>query len=126
MTFGKIHYLEAGSGAPLILIHGGLSHASEWIPILKPLSKQYHLYVVDRPGHGLASAMVTKGADFRQNATVFIHTFMEGIGVPKASFIGSSMGGYFGICFDLERMAEKIEPCRRVEIYQNSGAFYMG
>lgn len=100
--FGKIHYLESGSGKALILIHGGLSHSSEWIPILKPLSEQYHLFIVDRPGHGLTDPIDYRGMDFRQSAIDFIDTFLEGIGVDKASFIGSSMGGYFGICFALE------------------------
>lgn len=100
--FGKIHYLESGVGSPLILVHGGLSHCSEWIPILKPLSEKYHLFVVDRPGHGLTSPRKNKAIDFRQNATEFIHTFMEGIGVPKAILVGNSLGGYFSICFALE------------------------
>ena len=52
----KIHYLELGQGDPLILVHGGLSHSSEWINILKPLSAHFNLFVVDRPGHGLSDA----------------------------------------------------------------------
>jgi len=100
--FGKIHYLESGQGSPLVLVHGGLGHSSEWIPLLKPLSERYHLFIVDRPGHGLTNPMENQGIGFRQNATAFIHTFMKGIGVPKAILIGSSMGGYFSICFALE------------------------
>ncbi len=30
----NVHYLELGEGKPLILIHGGLSHSSEWVTIL--------------------------------------------------------------------------------------------
>lgn len=100
--FGKIHFLESGVGRPLILVHGGLSHSSEWIPILTPLSEKYHLFVVDRPGHGLTSPRKNKGIGFRQSATQFIHTFMKGIGVPKAILIGNSLGGYFSLCFALE------------------------
>src|SRR5680860_194544 len=100
--FGKIHYLESGAGRPLILVHGGLSHSSEWIPIIKPLSERYHLFIVDRPGHGLTDPKEYQGIDFRQTAIDFLDTFMEGIGVSKASFMGSSMGGYFSICFALE------------------------
>jgi pimeloyl-ACP methyl ester carboxylesterase len=49
-----VHYLESGTGKPLIIIHGGGSNSNEWINILKPLSEQFHLYVVDRPGCGLS------------------------------------------------------------------------
>ncbi|SDE23554.1 2-hydroxy-6-oxonona-2,4-dienedioate hydrolase [Pricia antarctica] len=100
--FGQIHYLESGQGTPLVLVHGGLGHSSEWIPILKPLSERYRLFIVDRPGLGLTSPMENQGIGFRQNSTAFIHTFMKGIGVPKAILLGSSMGGYFSICFALE------------------------
>ncbi len=46
----NIHYLELGSGKPLILVHGGGGHSGDLISIMKPLAEHFHLYVVDRPG----------------------------------------------------------------------------
>lgn len=97
----KIHYLEFGRGKPLILIHGGLSHSIEWFSILKQLSSHFHLFVVDRPGHGLSDPINYSNVDYQKSAVDFIHAFMGSIGLQKASLLGNSMGGYFAICFGL-------------------------
>lgn len=104
----EVHYLEIGNGKPLILIHGGGSHSSEWINILKPLSINYHLYVVDRPGCGLTDSFDYTGVDFRESAVQFVSSFMNALGLEKASFVGQSMGGYFSICFSLQH-PERVE-----------------
>lgn len=98
----NVHYLEIGTGKPLVLIHGGGSHASEWINILKPLSTHYHLYVVDRPGCGLTDTIDYTGVDFRKSAVEFVNSFMNALELDNASFLGQSMGGYFSICFALQ------------------------
>lgn len=100
--FEEIHYLEIGKGKPLILLHGGGSHSSEWINILKPLSKHFHLYVVDRPGCGLNNSFNYRGVDLRKHAVDFVRSFLDAVSLKKASILGQSLGGYFGICFALE------------------------
>lgn len=104
----KVHYLEAGKGRPVIMIHGGGSHASEWINIMKPLAAQYRLYVVDRPGCGLSGGINYRGVDFRRSAVDFVRSFMDAIGLPKATLVGNSMGGYFSIVFAME-FPERVE-----------------
>lgn len=104
----KVHYLEMGSGKPLILIHGGGSHSSEWINILKPLSENFHLYVVDRPGCGLSDTFIYGDTDMPRHAVEFIHSFMESVAIKKALFMAQSMGGYFSICFAL-KYPQKVE-----------------
>lgn len=98
----KVHYLEKGEGKPVIMIHGGGSHASEWINILKPLAEHYHLYVVDRPGHGLTDPINYRGVDYRKSAVEFVRSFMDAAGLSRAVFVGNSMGGYFSVSFALE------------------------
>lgn len=104
----KIHYLEIGQGDPLILLHGGGSHTSEWVPILNRLSQQFHCYVVDRPGCGLSDTINYRGSDYQKSAVDFIDSFMKALQLKKALFLGNSMGGYFSICFALKR-PEKVQ-----------------
>ncbi len=104
----KIHYLELGSGDPLIIVHGGLSHSSEWINILHPLSQKFKLYVVDRPGHGLSDPIDYRGSDYRKSAVDFLRSFMDALGLEKANFMGNSMGGYFTISFAMD-FPERVE-----------------
>src|SRR5437868_1327123 len=39
--------LEAGSGPPLLLLHGTGGHAESWIRNVLPLSADFHVYAVD-------------------------------------------------------------------------------
>lgn len=104
----NVHYLELGTGQPLIMIHGGGSNSGEWINILKPLSEHFKLYVVDRPGCGLTDGIDYRGVAFRESAVDFVKSFMDALGLKKASIVGQSMGGYFGICFAM-RYPERVE-----------------
>ncbi len=103
-----IHYLELGKGDPLIFLHGGGSHASEWIPILKHLSDYFHCFVVDRPGCGLSDHINYRGLDYRQSAVDFTGSLMDALGLEKTRIIANSMGGYFSICFALD-FPERVE-----------------
>jgi pimeloyl-[acyl-carrier protein] methyl ester esterase len=46
------HVEIIGQGQPLVMIHGWGMHSGVWQHLLKTLSKQYMLYLVDLPGHG--------------------------------------------------------------------------
>lgn len=47
-----VGYLEAGQGAPLVLIHGVGMNASAWYPQFEALSRRYRVIALDMPGHG--------------------------------------------------------------------------
>lgn len=72
----NIHYLKSGSGEPLILVHGGGDHSSEWFNIIKPLSKHFQLYIVDRPGCGLSDTFDYSDVNLQENSVEFIHLWM--------------------------------------------------
>ena len=104
----NVHYLEAGSGKPLIIIHGGGGHASHWINIMKPLAEHFHLYVLDRPGCGLSDTINYHGLDYMKSAAEFVRSFMDVVGLKQVLVMGNSMGGYFSICFALQ-YPERVE-----------------
>jgi pimeloyl-ACP methyl ester carboxylesterase len=47
-----LHYEEHGAGAPLILIHGGLSSSSQWEPVVPELADGFRVITPDSRGHG--------------------------------------------------------------------------
>lgn len=49
---GRIHYLELGAGAPLVLLHGAGSSAHEFEHVMGPLSRNFRVIGWDMPGHG--------------------------------------------------------------------------
>ncbi len=52
----KIHYQTAGSGPPLVLLHGLLGGSFCWRHNLAALGQQHTVFAVDLPGHGRSDA----------------------------------------------------------------------
>lgn len=98
----KVHFLHLGQGRPLIMLHGGGSHASEFIDLLGPLSRHYELFVIDRPGCGSTDHFDYRGVDVPAHAVNFIRSFMDAVQLQRAAFLAQSMGAYFSIRFAME------------------------
>src|SRR5438132_5614676 len=48
----KMHYVTAGTGEPVVLIHGWSSSAQMWRPLIDDLSKDHRVIALDCRGHG--------------------------------------------------------------------------
>ena len=86
----KIHYIEAGRGAPVILLHGSGGEGSRWMPTIKGLASEFRVIAPDQIGWGASDKPLTiyHSGVFAE----FLARFMKEIGVPKASLVGQSMG----------------------------------
>lgn len=89
---GKVHYNEAGEGAPIILIHGSGAGATGWANFsanIGPLAQRFHVFAVDCIGWGKSDA---KTADEYDHMAMIVQ-FMDALGLEKAALVGNSMGG---------------------------------
>src|SRR5882724_9994808 len=86
----KIHYVEAGRGAPVILLHGSGGEGARWMPTIKGLASEFRVIAPDQIGWGASDKPMTvyHSGVFAE----FLARFMKEIGVPKATLIGQSMG----------------------------------
>jgi pimeloyl-ACP methyl ester carboxylesterase len=50
----KIHYRQIGSGAGLILIHGGMMYSQNFMSLAELLANEFTVYIPDRRGRGLS------------------------------------------------------------------------
>jgi pimeloyl-[acyl-carrier protein] methyl ester esterase len=48
----SLHVESAGSGPPLVLLHGWAMHSGLWMPTLPSLASRFRVHMVDLPGHG--------------------------------------------------------------------------
>jgi pimeloyl-ACP methyl ester carboxylesterase len=99
---GETQVLELGTGAPLVLVHGALSGAAGWIPILPELARNRRVLAVDLPGHGLADPFDYTGVDLLELAQMFLRDILDALEVPKVDLVGNSMGGLFSTVFAIE------------------------
>lgn len=51
---GRMHFVEAGQGKPLVLLHGGHGGWVHWIANIRALSAQHRVIAPDLPGFGLS------------------------------------------------------------------------
>jgi len=96
----NVHVIEAGSGEPMLFLHGGNSVAASWIPLLAQLTN-HHLFAPDRPGCGLTTKLSYAGVPLRGHATEFVGSVLDALGLQRASVVANSMGGYFALVFAL-------------------------
>jgi non-heme chloroperoxidase len=86
----KLHYLEAGSGSPLVMIPGWSQSAMEFKNQLTGLSDRYHVYAIDMRGHG-ESAKPNHGYRI-QRLSEDVHEFLEANKLDNVTLAGHSMG----------------------------------
>ncbi len=86
----KLHYLEGGSGEPLILTSGWPTTPCYFAYNLPELSKYYHIYALENRGTG-ESEKPDHG--YRVSRTAMdVYNMMQSAGIKKAIFMGHSMG----------------------------------
>ena len=98
---GRESYLITRGDAPqpTLLVHGGLSEASEWCLLAGKLGD--YVVIPDRPGCGLSYAIDYLGVDFRKHAATWLLDVADGIEAEQIDLIGNSIGGFFSIAFAL-------------------------
>jgi 2-hydroxy-6-oxonona-2,4-dienedioate hydrolase len=106
-VFGqKIHYLEAGSGPNVILLHGLGADATNWAANTSLLAKSFHVYVPDQIGFGESDKPLI---NYRVATLVdFLDGFCKKLGIAKASIVGNSLGGWTAMAFTLTH-PDKVE-----------------
>ena len=95
------YYEAQGSGAPVILLHGGLCTAETWDAQTPVLAERYRVYVPERHGHG-RTPDVDGPITYE---TMADHTigFMEALGIESAHLVGWSDGALVALLIALRR-----------------------
>jgi pimeloyl-ACP methyl ester carboxylesterase len=97
----RVHMLEAGSGEPVVILHGGAGIGAEHIPVIPRLAQRFRVILPDRPGHGLSDQFGYRGLDLRQASVEFVGGLLDELGIERATLVGNSFGGFMAICFAL-------------------------
>lgn len=93
----RIHYNEAGSGHPVLLLHGSGPGSTGWSNFrsnIGPLAESFHVYAIDMPGWGQSD---TQTPETGYDHVAALLAFMDELGIEKAALVGNSMGGITSI-----------------------------
>ena len=108
----QTHYLEAGSGEPVILLHGsgpGVSGRANWQHNIGALAQRFHVLAPDIVGFGATERPDDIIYSLR-TWTDHVWAFLEALGIGEVSIVGNSLGGRIA----LQMAADAPERIRRM------------
>lgn len=90
----RIGFAQVGSGSlPLVIVHGALTGADQWLPVATAMAEHCTCYVMDRRGRGRSD----DGADYALEREVEdIEAVLDAAG-PGAYLLGHSSGAIYAL-----------------------------
>jgi pimeloyl-ACP methyl ester carboxylesterase len=95
-----VRYYTAGSGDPLVVIHGGGGDARTWENNIRELARTYTVYAPDLPGYGGSQPLA--GRYYIPELAAFLDRFTRKLGLETFHLIGHSLGGGIALTFALD------------------------
>ena len=95
----KVHYVDAGTGSPVILLHGLADDIGVWESAIAPLAAKYRVVALDQIGFGRSDKPLL---NYRVSTFVdFLDGFLNELKIERASLVGNSLGGWVAASFAL-------------------------
>lgn len=90
----KIHYIDRGLGAPVVLLHGGTSDLRSWIRwgVVEKLEKDFRVIAMDTRGDG-KSSKPRDPASYGRQVSLDVIRLLDELKIQRAHIVGYSMGG---------------------------------
>ena len=101
-----ITWREAGSGFPLVLVHGMGGGSAAWQAQYAGLSGRYRVIGWDGPGYGRSDEFADERPLVADYARV-LAGFLDGLGIERAHLAGHSFGGIL-VCAHARRHADRV------------------
>src|SRR3712207_6269478 len=96
-------YLIAGTGTPLVLLHGAGDNALDWRWVMPDLAATHRVYAPDLPG---SPDSARPNADYSPAFFErFVAAFVDALDIGRATFVGNSLGGLVALRLALSEPA---------------------
>jgi pimeloyl-ACP methyl ester carboxylesterase len=94
MKAAGIAYERAGSGEPLLVLHGTGGSRRHWDPVQAKLAAHHDLIAVDLPGHGESDPPLDDGDHTPLGYAAALTALLDELGVDAPHIAGDSAGGW--------------------------------
>lgn len=89
----RLHLVERGNGPAVLLVHGLSGQLANFdYGMIEPLSRDFRVIAVDRPGAGYSTRQPGAAADLRAQADT-LAALIDQLGLHKPLVVGHSLGG---------------------------------
>lgn len=92
----NIHYITAGQGPPLLLVHGANIGWGQWYLNVKQFSDNFKVFAIDLPGSGLSTKVDESDMNFDKVFVQVTSEFINKMNIAPVNFVGHSFGGWIG------------------------------
>ncbi len=86
----RLHYLAAGQGSPIILLHGYAQTSRMWRPLIAELAKTHTVIAPDLRGFG-SSSKPERGYD-KKSMAQDVHALVAKLGLQRVGVVGHDIG----------------------------------
>jgi len=92
LSHGTLHYLESGTGAPVVFLHGYLMGARLWDPVVHLLEDEFRCLVPDLP-FGAHPAPMKPGAELTAAGLGrLVAEFLDALDLTDVTLVGNDSG----------------------------------
>jgi non-heme chloroperoxidase len=105
-----LHYISAGTGEPVILLHGDQSDYRSWEPQMAELSRHYHVISYSRRYHFPNRNAEVATDQSAQAEAADLHAFIKALRLKRVNLVGTSMGAATALtlAIDHPRMVRRL------------------
>jgi pimeloyl-ACP methyl ester carboxylesterase len=95
----RLAFTRAGSGSPLVLLHGiGLSRRT-WDPIVPALAEHFDVLAIDLAGFGESEPLPPQVEPTPAALAASVADFLDDLGIGVPHIVGNSLGGWVALEF---------------------------
>lgn len=91
----RLRYFVAGTGPPLMLVHGLGGGAANWVEVAPRLARRFRVLVPDLPGHGRSTPL--RAAPTLDPYADRLASLAEHEGIARMAVAGHSLGALVGL-----------------------------
>ncbi|MFN2271530.1 MAG: alpha/beta fold hydrolase [Anaerolineae bacterium] len=100
-----LHYIETGSGPPLIIVPASMSEAWHWEGLTAFMGQRFRAFFFELPGHGKSTPLEHYSSKLMAQV---ITDFLDHLGFERVSLMGFSFGGILTLTA-LERISHRVD-----------------
>jgi len=88
-----VHVEQAGSGEPVVLLHGFGASTYSWRKVMPALAERYRVVAIDLNGFGYTQRPKSRESYTREGQAKLVMDTLDALGIARAHLVGHSYGG---------------------------------